>query len=47
MANRPGSGTVIGMSDIKLRRLTELTLACHPQLHVGESHEIGREAAKL
>jgi hypothetical protein len=36
MAKRPGSGTVIGMTDIKQRRLTELTLASHPRLHVGE-----------
>jgi hypothetical protein len=36
MANRPGGGTVIGMSDIKRRRLTELTLASHPGLYVGE-----------
>lgn len=36
MANRPESGTVIGMTDIKRRRLTELTLASHPHLHVGE-----------
>lgn len=36
MAGRPGTGTVIGMSDIKRRRLTELTLTSHPGLHVGE-----------
>jgi hypothetical protein len=36
MVNRPGSGTVIGMSRIKQRRLTELTLSSHPQLYVGE-----------
>lgn len=36
MGNRPESGTVIGMTDIKRRRLTELTLASHPHLHVGE-----------
>jgi hypothetical protein len=36
MANRAGRGTVIGMNDIKQRRLTELTLASHPRLHVGE-----------
>lgn len=28
-------GTVIGMNNIKQRRLTELTLASHPGLHVG------------
>jgi hypothetical protein len=36
MAIRPGNGTVIGMSDIKRRRLTELTLTSHPGLNVGE-----------
>jgi hypothetical protein len=35
MANRPGTGTVIGMNDIKRRRLEELTLASHPGLYVG------------
>ena len=30
------AGTVIGLSDIKQRRLEELTLASHPDLHVGE-----------
>ena len=35
MLNRPGRGTVIGMSDIKRRRLTELTLTSHPGLRVG------------
>ena len=29
-------GTVIGMSNIKQRRLTELTLASHPGLYVGQ-----------
>jgi hypothetical protein len=29
-------GTTIGMSGIKQRRLTELTLSSHPGLHVGE-----------
>ena len=33
---RQPPGTTIGMSDIKLRRLTELTLNNHPGLHVGE-----------
>ena len=28
-------GTVIGMNNIKQRRLTELTLTSHPGLHVG------------
>ena len=36
MMNYPGSGTTIGMSTIKLRRLHELTLTSHPGLHVGE-----------
>jgi ssDNA thymidine ADP-ribosyltransferase, DarT len=35
MVNRPGRGTVVGMSDIKRRRLTELTLTSHPGLYVG------------
>lgn len=35
MVGRPGTGSVIGMSDIKRRRLT-LALASHPGLHVGE-----------
>jgi len=34
MCNRPGTGTVIGMSTIKQRRLT-LPLRCHPGLYVG------------
>ncbi len=29
-------GTVIGLSHIKQRRLTELTLSCYPNLYVGE-----------
>ena len=33
---RTGTGTTIGMSQIKERRLRELTLASHPGLHVGE-----------
>lgn len=36
MAGRAGTGTTIGMADIKRRRLRELTLASHPGLHVGE-----------
>lgn len=37
MAQRDrAAGTVIGSSDIKQRRLEELTLASHPDLHVGE-----------
>lgn len=36
MVNRQGTGTVIGMSGIKARRLNELTLSSHPGLHVGE-----------
>ena len=36
MVNRGGTGTVIGMSRIKQRRLTELTLASHPGLFVGQ-----------
>jgi len=34
--NRQPSGTTIGMEDIKLRRLTELTLGSHSGLFVGE-----------
>jgi hypothetical protein len=33
MVQRQGAGTTIGMSKIKLRRLSELTLSCHPGLH--------------
>jgi hypothetical protein len=33
---RNSSGTTIGMSKIKKRRLCELTLTCHPHLHVGD-----------
>ncbi len=29
-------GTTIGMNNIKQRRLQELTLASHPDLHVGD-----------
>lgn len=36
MAERPANGTVIGMNNIKARRMTELTLASHPGLFVGE-----------
>jgi hypothetical protein len=36
MAQRLGTGTVIGMSNIKQRRLNELTLSCHPGLRVGQ-----------
>lgn len=36
VANRAAGGTVIGMADIKRRRLTELTLTSHPGLFVGE-----------
>jgi hypothetical protein len=33
---RASAGTTIGMSSIKQRRLTELTLASYPDLHVGD-----------
>lgn len=36
MQGRAGTGTVIGMSNIKRRRLYELMLASHPGLFVGE-----------
>jgi hypothetical protein len=36
MAQRPDAGTMIGMSRIKTRRLTELRLNSHPQLLVGQ-----------
>jgi hypothetical protein len=36
MVDRDGTGTVIGMSKIKLRRLNELSLASHPGLRVGQ-----------
>lgn len=36
MASRPGTGTVVGMNRIKERRLSELTLECHPDLYVGQ-----------
>lgn len=35
MVQRQGAGTTIGMSNIKARRLNELSLSCHPGLHVG------------
>ncbi len=36
MAERPANGTVIGMNNIKARRMNELTLASHPGLFVGQ-----------
>lgn len=36
IARREPPGTTIGMNDIKQRRLNELTLASHSDLHVGE-----------
>lgn len=36
MVERQGAGTTIGMSNIKARRLNELCLSCHPDLHVGQ-----------
>ncbi|MGE3671734.1 MAG: DUF4433 domain-containing protein [Polyangiaceae bacterium] len=36
VARAGNSGTTIGMSNIKQRRLTELTLDSHPSLHVGD-----------
>jgi ssDNA thymidine ADP-ribosyltransferase, DarT len=35
MIERLGAGTTIGMSNIKARRLNELSLSCHPDLRVG------------
>lgn len=35
MAQRPANGTVIGMNNIKARRMNELMLASHPGLFVG------------
>ena len=35
VVHRAPTGTTIGMSAIKQRRLTELTLTSHPDLHVG------------
>lgn len=36
MNEHPPNGTVIGMNNIKARRLNELTLASHPGLYVGQ-----------
>jgi hypothetical protein len=36
MAARPAGGTVIGMNNIKARRMNELTLASRPGLYVGQ-----------
>ncbi len=36
MAQNNPAGTTIGMSRIKARRLTELPLTSHPELHVGD-----------
>jgi ssDNA thymidine ADP-ribosyltransferase, DarT len=36
VVRRAPPGTTIGMNKIKERRLTELTLSSHPQLHVGD-----------
>jgi ssDNA thymidine ADP-ribosyltransferase, DarT len=36
LARRPVAGTVIGMNNIKARRMKELTLASHPGLFVGQ-----------
>lgn len=36
MAQHPPQGTVIGMNNIKARRMNELTLDSHPGLYVGE-----------
>lgn len=36
MAERPGTGTIIGMNEIKERRMTRLRLASHPDLFVGQ-----------
>ncbi|MBI2413219.1 MAG: DUF4433 domain-containing protein [Deltaproteobacteria bacterium] len=36
IVRRAPSGTTIGMSSIKERRLNELTLTSHPELHVGD-----------
>ncbi len=35
MVERQGVGTTIGMSNIKARRLNELSLSCYPDLRVG------------
>jgi hypothetical protein len=36
LLERPKPGTVIGMNNIKQRRLTELQISCHPRLFVGQ-----------
>lgn len=36
VVQRNPDGTTIGMAEIKQRRLTELTLSSHPELHVGD-----------
>lgn len=36
MAQSPANGTVIGMNNIKARRMNELTLTSHPGLYVGQ-----------
>ena len=36
LAQRPVTGTVIGMNNIKARRMNELRLASHPDLFVGQ-----------
>jgi hypothetical protein len=36
MAQHPPKGTVIGMNNIKARRMNELTLVSHPGLYVGQ-----------
>src|SRR6185437_9664847 len=36
VVRRNPTGTTIGMTGIKQRRLNELTLSSHPQLHVGD-----------
>jgi len=36
VVRRNPAGTTIGMADIKKRRLTEIILSSHPELHVGD-----------
>lgn len=36
LAQRPAVGTIIGMNNIKLRRMNELKLTSHPELFVGQ-----------
>lgn len=36
LARRPATGTVIGMNNIKARRMNELRLASYPDLYVGQ-----------